>query len=99
MPEKFKIHLTRNAQNDLEYIFSYISSDSLNNAKKVILELEEIIYSLGTSPERCHLIPENRYWGTNYRHLLHKKYRVLYRIDADAVYILRVVHGSYLHGL
>lgn len=96
MPGKFKIHLTRNAQNDLEHIFSYISSDSLNIAKKFILELEEKIYSLGTSPERCPLIPENGYWGTNYRHLIHKKYRVLYKIDADAVYVLRVVHGSYL---
>lgn len=96
MPKKFKVHLTRNAQNDLEHIFFYISSDNLNNAKKFILELEGKIYSLGTSPERCPLIPENIYWGTNYRHLLHKKYRVIYKIDSDSVYILRAVQGSYL---
>jgi len=96
VPGKFKIHLTRNAQNDLEHIFSYISSDSLNNAKEFILELEEKIYSLDSSPERCPLIPENMYWGTNYRHLLHKKYRAIYKIDADSVYILRVIQGSHL---
>ncbi|MBW6520604.1 MAG: type II toxin-antitoxin system RelE/ParE family toxin [Desulfoarculaceae bacterium] len=93
MPKKFKIHITRNAQNDLEHIFFYIASDNLNNAKKFILELEEKIYSLDTSPERCPLIPENIFFGTNYRHLIHKKYRAIYRIEKNSVYILRIVHG------
>lgn len=96
MPKKFKVHLTLNAQNDLEHIFFYIASDNINNAKKFILQLEETIYSLDTSPERCPVIPENIYWGTNYRHLIHKNYRILYKIDCDFVYILRVVHGATL---
>ena len=96
MPKKFKIHLTRNAQNDLEHIFFYIASDSINNAKKFILELEEKIYSLDTSPERCSYIPENIFFGTNYRHLIHEKYRAIYKIDNNSVYILRVVQGSKL---
>ena len=96
MPKKYKVYLTREAQNDLERIFFYIVSDNINNAKKFILELEEKIYSLDTSPERCPLIPENIFWGTNYRHLIHKKYRAIYKIDCDSIYILRVVHGSKL---
>lgn len=94
MPKKFKIHLSRNAQNDLEHIFFYIASDNINNAKKFILELEEKIYSLNTSPERCPFIPENIFFGTTYRNLIHKKYRAIYKIDTNSVYILRVVHGS-----
>ncbi|HIJ79524.1 MAG: type II toxin-antitoxin system RelE/ParE family toxin [Desulfobulbaceae bacterium] len=96
MPKKFKIHLTRKAQDDLEHIFSYIASDNINNAKKFILELEEKIYSLDTSPERSPYIPENIFFGTNYRHLIHKKYRAIYKINNDSVYILRVLHGSKL---
>jgi len=96
VPKKFKIHLTRNAQNDLEHIFFYIASDNTNNAKKFILELEEKIYSLDTSPERCPLIPENIFFDTDYRHLIHKKYRAIYKIGNNSVYILRVVHGSKL---
>jgi plasmid stabilization system protein ParE len=96
VPKKFKIYLSRNAQNDLEHIFFYIASDNINNAKKFILELEEKIYSLDTSPERCPLIPENIFFCTDYRHLIHKKYRTIYRIDNNSVYILRVVHGSKL---
>ncbi|MBU0680390.1 MAG: type II toxin-antitoxin system RelE/ParE family toxin [Proteobacteria bacterium] len=96
MPKKFKIHLTRNAQNDLEHIFFYIASDNLNNAKKFILELEEKIYSLDTSPKRCAYIPENIFFGTNYRHLIHKNYRAICKINNNSVYILRVVHGAKL---
>ncbi|MBM9538806.1 type II toxin-antitoxin system RelE/ParE family toxin [Desulfobulbus alkaliphilus] len=96
MPRKYEVHLTRNAQNDLEYIFCYIANDNLANAKKFIRELEEKIYSLDSSPERCPFIPENTFFGTSYRQLIHKKYRAIYKIDNDAVYILRVVHGSRL---
>ncbi len=99
MPKRFKIRLTRNAQNDLEQIYFYIASDSVNYAKNFILELEEKIYSLDTLPERCPYIPENVFFGTNYRHLILKKYRAIYKIDNDSVYILRVVHGSKLLGL
>ena len=96
MPRKFKINLTRNAQNDLEHIFFYIAADNINNAKKFILELEEKIYTLETSPERCPYIPENIFFGTNYRHLINNKYRAIYKIDNNCVYILRVVHGAKL---
>lgn len=99
MPRKYKIHLTRNGQDDLERIFFYIAADNINNAKKFILELEEKIYSLDTSPERCPYIPENIFFGTSYRHLIHGKYRVIYKIGNDSVYILRVVHGSKLPDL
>ncbi|MBU1299855.1 MAG: type II toxin-antitoxin system RelE/ParE family toxin [Bacteroidetes bacterium] len=51
---------------------------------------------MDTSPERCPYIPENIFFGTNYRHLIHKKYRAIYKINNADVYILRVVHGSKL---
>ena len=96
MPKTFNINITKNAQNDLEHIFFYIAEDNINNAKKFVLELEKKIYSLDTQPERFAYIPENVFWGTNYRHLNHKKYRVIYRFDGNSVYILRVIHGSKL---
>ena len=96
MPKKFSVYITQSAQNDLEHIFFYIACDNVNNAKKFILELEEKLYSLDTSPERCPYIPENNYFGTNYRHLIHKKYRAVYKIVKNSVYILRVVHGAKL---
>lgn len=96
MPKKYKVNISRNAQNDLEHIFFFIAEDSINNAKKFVLELEKKIYSLDTFPERFALIPENIFFGTNYRHIIHKKYRVIYKIDNDLIYILRMIHGARL---
>ena len=96
MAKKIKVNISLNAQNDLEHIFFYIAEDSINNARKFILELEKKIYSLDTFPERFALIPENLFFGTSYRHIIHKKYRAIYKIDNNSVYILRVIHGAKL---
>jgi len=96
VPKRYKVNISRSAQNDLEQIFFYIAEDSIDNAKKFILELEKKIYSLDTFPERFALIPENIFFETEYRHIIHKKYRVIYKIDNDVIYILRVIHGAKL---
>lgn len=96
MAKKFKINISFNAQKDLKHIFFYIAEDSINNAKNFILELEEKIYSLDAMPERFALIPENIFFGTNYRQITHKKYRVIYKISGNSVFIVRVVHGAKL---
>ena len=96
MKEKYKVNLTENAQNDLEHIFDYIAADSINEAANFVLELEKKVYSLDTFPERHPLIPENAFFGTEYRHLIHKKYRIIYRITEKSVFILRIIHGAKL---
>ncbi|OKY75026.1 MAG: hypothetical protein BM485_10540 [Desulfobulbaceae bacterium DB1] len=84
------------AQKDLEHIFFYIAEDDIKNAKNFILELEEKIYSLDTMPERFALISENVFFDTNYRQIVHNKYRVIYKVSGDSVYILRVIHAAKL---
>ena len=73
MTKKYKVNLTQHAQEDLEHIFYYIADDSINNAANFVLELERKVYSLNTFPERQPLIPENEFFGTDYRHLIYKK--------------------------
>ncbi|BCO09733.1 hypothetical protein GF1_21090 [Desulfolithobacter dissulfuricans] len=96
MAKKYKVNITFNAKTDLEHIFFYIAEDSINNAKKFILELEEKIYRLDTMPERFALIPENIFFGTDYRQITHNKYRVIYKISGNSVFIMRVIHGAKL---
>ncbi|BCO08454.1 hypothetical protein GF1_08300 [Desulfolithobacter dissulfuricans] len=96
MAKKYRVYITFKAKTDLEHIFYYIAEDSINNAKKFILELEEKIYSLETMPERFALIPENIFFGTNYRQITHKKYRAIYKIRGNSVFIMRVIHGAKL---
>ena len=96
MTKKYQVNLTHQAQNDLERIFYYIAADSLNNAINFVLELEQKVYSLETFPN-CHpLIRENEFFGTDYRHLIYKKYRIVYRIIDNSVFILRIIHGANL---
>ena len=96
MTRTYKVNLTQHAQNDLEKIFYYIADDSINNASRFVLELEKKVYSLETFPERHPFIPENEFFGTDYRHLIYKKYRIIYRIIESSVFVLRIIHGAKL---
>ena len=99
MGKKYQINLTQQAQNDLEQIFYYIADDSINNAGNFVLPLEKKIYSLEVFPDRNPFIPENEFFGTKYRHLIYKKYRIVYRIVERSVFILRIFHGAKLLNL
>ena len=96
MTKKYQVNITQKAQKDIEQIFYYIADDNINNATNFILQLENQIYSLEDFPERNPLIPENAFFGTEYRHLIYKKYRVVYRIFEKYVFVLRVFHGAKL---
>ena len=96
MTKKYEVNITKHAQEDLEQIFYYIAADSVENASKFIVELEEKVYSLEHLPKRNPLITENIFFGTDYRHLIHKKYRIIYRILKNSVFILRIIHGAKL---
>ena len=99
MAKKYQVNLTQQAQNDLEQIFYYIADDSINNAANFVLQLEKKVYSLEDFPDRTPFIPENEFFGTDYRHLIYKKYRIVYRIVERSVFILRIFHGAKLLNL
>jgi toxin ParE1/3/4 len=92
----YKVLLTRHAQGDLAEIYDYISSDSPENAAAFVLTIEERVVSLVTMPERAPLIPENELLGTGHRHLVHGNYRIIFRIQDDSVFVLRIIHGARL---
>jgi len=94
--KKYQVNVTQQSQNDLEHIFYYIADDSVNNAANFVLQLEKKIYSLEIFPDRYPLIPENRFFGTDYRHLIYKKYRIIYRYTEKSVFVLRIVHSTKL---
>lgn len=99
MTKKYQVNISQQAQNDLEHIFYYIADDSINKAANFILQLEKKVYSLEIFPDRHPLIPENEFFGTDYRHLIYKKYRIIYRIVKKSVFILRIFHGAKLLNL
>ncbi len=96
MTKKYQVNLSQQAQNDLEQILYYIEDDNVNNAVNFTLELEKKVYSLEIFPDRHPLMPENEFFSTDYRHLIYKKYRTIYRIEENSVFILRIIHGATL---
>lgn len=96
MPTKYCVEITPAAERDVEEIWSYIASDSQENATAFILRLEVQLEKLEHFPERSPLIPENKLLGTSYRHLLYGAYRTIFRIAGARVIILRIIHGSRL---
>jgi len=96
MAAKFHVEITRTAQNDVIEICDYIAHDSPQAAEKFTNELEKQLDSLEHFPERCALIPETEIFGGQYRHLIYKKYRTIFRISDKTIYVLRVVHSARL---
>jgi plasmid stabilization system protein ParE len=94
--EKYRVKIAQSAETDLAEIWGHIAADNIDNANRFIFKLEQRMKTLSYSPRRCSLISENELLGTRYRHLLIRKYRVVFRISGNTIYILRVVHGARL---
>jgi toxin ParE1/3/4 len=93
---KYRVEITRTAEDDVEEIWIRIGADSIENATRFVTQLQEKIGTLEKMPRRCPSIPENELLGTDYRHLILQNYRVIFRIARESVWVLRVVHGNRL---
>jgi plasmid stabilization system protein ParE len=91
----FEVTWTKNAQFDLELIIEYIKTDSLPLAKKIFLEIKNECDSLYYFPQRKRVVPELQQIGIfKYREIIHKRWRIIYKIDNTKIYVLLVVDSS-----
>ncbi len=98
VPKKYNVVITATAQADFRKLWEYIAADSPAHAASFLSEIEARALSLEFFPERHQFIGENELLNTDYRHLVYKDYRILYRIDGNDVFIVRIVHGAMLFG-
>jgi plasmid stabilization system protein ParE len=96
MPTRFRVRISETAERDVDEIWTFISQDILDAAASFILRLEERVSTLEALPSRGPLIPENDLIGMEYRHLIYGDYRMVFRIEARTVYVLRIIHSSRL---
>jgi plasmid stabilization system protein ParE len=96
VPAKYRVEITGTAEADVRDLWDYIAADSIENAERFVLQLEERIGTLERMLTRCPSIPENSLLGTDYRHLIFGDYRAVFRIALSTVFVLRIVHGSRL---
>jgi toxin ParE1/3/4 len=91
----FEVVLTEDAEHDLEDIHSYIANyDSLQNADRVLDRLLDLVEDLSTHPDRGSIPKELRSIGIReYRQLLFKPYRMIYRVVDERVVVYLIADG------
>lgn len=90
-----KVLLTKGAEQDIEAIYDHISeSDCITNADYVLDALMKVVERLARFPERGSYPKELAALGIKeYRQVLFKPYRVIYRVSANDVIIYLITDG------
>ncbi len=89
-----KVVWTETSITDLDDIAAYISLDSAFYAKQFIAKIFLATDKLEKQPEIGKVVPELP--NTNYREILYKRYRIIYRYFDNKVFIITVHHSSRL---
>ncbi len=92
MKKEYEVIWANTAENDLLKILEYIAQDSPATALKILKKIKTQVSELYHSPERCRIVPELYENGiTQYREMIIKPWRVMYRIHGLTVYVLSVL--------
>jgi toxin ParE1/3/4 len=89
-----KVRLSDEALRQIEAIGDYIAQDSPQNSLRWVQRIRSTIDSLGNFPERHAVLYTPQQAGREVRQTHYGVYRILYEIQADAVFVLTVRHGA-----
>lgn len=90
-----RLIFTSQAETDLEVIGDHIALDSPFRAMTFIQELRGSCMELRAMSERNPLL--ERYRSSGIRRRVHDSYLIFYRVKADTVEILHILHGAMDH--
>lgn len=82
------------ALEDLEAIAEYVARDSLHYASAIVSKMLSVSRSVGEFPLIGRLVPE--LMNQNIRERFIYSYRLVYRIEANIILIVAVIHGKRL---
>lgn len=91
----YSVEFTLGAETDLDNIVGYIAAnDSVPKAARLYYKLKEKIQALDELPERGRLVPElKRINVLDYKEIIIKPYRIVYKIENKTVFIIAVFDG------
>ena len=91
----FQVSLTDDAARDLEDLYDYIElHDGPGKANHVLEQIEKGLTSLSENPQRGAYPKELLAVGIReYREILYKPYRIIYRVMAENVYVFVMADG------
>jgi plasmid stabilization system protein ParE len=87
-----KLEWTEPALLDLENLREYIAKDSEYYAARFVARIIDAAETLQELPRIGRVVPEAE--DETIRELLFRSYRIMYRVEADRVLILTVIHGN-----
>lgn len=88
----YKIILSSLFNVDLEKIISYYHELNISTAKRYYKEIIELIKSLNRFPQIGRIVPEcEDVFYDKYRELIYENYRIIYRIESEQIFILRIL--------
>lgn len=91
---KQRVRWTETARRDLNAIVNYIAEDSVEDALVVLERLREQAESLKVAVGRGRVVPELNVLDVyQYREVIERPWRIVYRIEADQVLVMAVLDG------
>ncbi len=87
-----KVFWTITAVAHLQAIHDYVAQNSPTYAQQLVDRLTRRSEQIATFPESGRVVPE--YEANDIREVIERRYRIIYRIKADQVDILAVLHGA-----
>lgn len=94
----FQVRTTQTAKIEIETAYSWLKERNSVYADKWFRELMNTIATLQEIPRRCAIAPENDELVEEIRQLIYgksrNKYRILFTIREDTVFVLHVRHSS-----
>jgi toxin ParE1/3/4 len=87
-----RITWTKPAVADLESIRDYIARDSEYYAARLVARIMKMVRSAAKNPLMGQVVDESS--DNNIRERYVQKYRLIYRVKADRIVILAIIHGA-----
>ncbi len=92
MSSKYCVVWAETAEKDLTKIIEYIAQDSPATALDILQKIKSGVSKLYEQSERCRIVPELYAHGiTQYREMIIKPWRIMYRISENDAYVLSVL--------
>jgi toxin ParE1/3/4 len=87
-----RVIISPDAYADMREIGDWVRRESPRQATRIVRAFQRACLALGRNPSRYQLAPPFEHLGILRR--IEGPYLIFYRIEEDAVHVLRVVHGA-----
>jgi plasmid stabilization system protein ParE len=87
-----KVVVSAAAEQDLREIGEFVARDSPSQAARVVNAIADRAQQLAEAPEAFQLVPRYEHFGMRRRP--YKNYLIFYRVAANAVEVVRILHGA-----